>query len=67
MNLDTPIPFTVLDPDAPVPFRVRVLPPSQEMRDFVVPRLGAGGVPEERPSGRRLPQDRRSHRRLRAA
>jgi hypothetical protein len=54
MNPHIPIPFTVTDPDAPVPYRLRVLAPSQELRDFVVPRLGISSIPEERPSGARL-------------
>ena len=58
-DIDQPIPFTVVDPDAPIPFRVRVATPGPEMRSFVVPALGVRGiaeppVPEERRSGPRL-------------
>ncbi len=79
MNPNTPIPFLVTDPDAPVPYRLRVLAPSQELRvlapsqelrDFVVPRLGIPSIPEERPSGARLraaPGKPSAKRRLRAA
>lgn len=37
LNVDRPIPFTVTDPDAPVPYRIRVSIPSPELRAFVVP------------------------------
>jgi hypothetical protein len=61
LNVDQPIPFTVVDPDAPIPYRIRVATPSVELRNFVVPVLGIqgemsppGAIPEERPSEVRL-------------
>jgi|GEM_PF-2038515 len=39
LNVDRPIPFTVTDPDAPVPYRVRVATPGPELRAFVVPSI----------------------------
>ncbi len=52
------IPYTLaVDPDAPVPFRIRVETPSAEMRAFVVP-MGAQRFstepPVEEKSGVRL-------------
>ena len=52
---DRPIPYTVTDPDAPIPYRVRVATPSPELRNFVVPKLGIRGfaarpAPVEAPS-----------------
>ena len=41
---DRPIQYTVTDPDAPIPYRVRVGTPSAELREFVVPRLGIQGL-----------------------
>ena len=62
-KLDRPIPFTVTDPNAPVPYRVRVETASPDLRAFVVPRLGIRGyvqpqpppaVRADPPSGRQL-------------
>jgi hypothetical protein len=53
-RLDQPIPFSVVDPSAPIPYRVRVLPPSLELLGFVVPVLGI------RPMGREIPKERAS-------
>jgi hypothetical protein len=57
--LDRPIAYAPVDPDAPIPFRVRVLPVSQTLRDFVVPR--------HMPRPIRIPAERKSARKLRAA
>ncbi len=43
-NADRPIPFSVTDPDRPIPYRVRVRTASLELHDFVVPKLGIRGV-----------------------
>lgn len=58
-SIDAPIPFTVTDPDAPIPYRVRVGTLSAELRGFVVPRhdvptFSKPPVPEDRPSGLQL-------------
>lgn len=57
-RIDQPIPYSVVDPSAPIPYRVRVCPPSLELRSFIVPALGirpmAHDVPKERPSRRRV-------------
>ena len=36
--IDQPIPYTVTDLDAPIPYRVRVDTPSAALRSFVAPR-----------------------------
>ena len=52
--IDRPIAYVPVDPDLPIPFRVRVLPVSQSLRDFVVPRHFAASIPADRKSVRRL-------------
>ena len=47
MKSDRPIPYT--DIDAPIPFRLRVDPPSAELRAFVVP-MGAQRFSTEPPA-----------------
>jgi hypothetical protein len=59
LNVDQPIPFTVTDPDAPVPYRIRVATPSPELRAFVapssrVPTFDAPPPPVAQESGPRL-------------
>ena len=43
-QLDRPIAYTVTDPDAPIPYRIRLETASPELRSFVVPRLGIEGT-----------------------
>jgi hypothetical protein len=45
-TIDQPILFAVVDPDAPIPHRVRVATASRALRDFVVPVLGIRGLSE---------------------
>lgn len=51
-NIDRPIPFTVTDPDAPIPYRIRVSTLSPETREYIVPRhdVPTFSVPPEAPS-----------------
>ncbi len=39
-RLDQPIAYSIVDPDLPIAFRVRVLPASRWLRAFIVPRHG---------------------------
>jgi hypothetical protein len=50
-KLDQSVPYIVTD--LPIPYRMRVVTPSPELRAFVVPRLGVQGSPfllDEAPS-----------------
>jgi hypothetical protein len=53
-DLDQPVPYLVND--MPVPYRVRMMTPSPELRDFMVPVLGIKGsdIPPEAQSETRL-------------
>lgn len=67
---DQPIPYAVVDPNVPVPYRVRVCTPSLELRSFVVPVLGIQPLghesPRERPSEVRVSRGSRRSRRAAA-
>jgi hypothetical protein len=60
ISSDRPIPYAVVDLDAPIPYRVRVATPSHELRSFVAPVLGIEGqttrdaIPAERSSEIRI-------------
>ena len=45
MKTDQPISYAVTD--LPIPYRVRVLTASPDLREFVVPRLGIQPPPRE--------------------
>jgi hypothetical protein len=66
MRTDQPIPYSVVDPNAPIPYRVRICPPSLELRSFVVPALGVQPMQPEAPQDRRS-EVRIARRRRRAA
>jgi len=51
---DQPIPFTVTDPDRPLPYRLRVHTASAWLRDFIVPKLGIRPMPRRSAARRRV-------------